>query len=45
MHSGCFLEMPTHREQDGSKAVAAGVSTVAAGFLCLIAVGSLDILV
>lgn len=26
-HSGCFLEMPTHREQNGSKAVVAGVST------------------
>lgn len=43
--SGCFLEMPTDRGQDGSKAAAAGESTVAAGFLCLIAVGSLGVLV
>lgn len=44
-HSSYFLEMPTHREQNGSKAVVAGVFTVAAGFLCLIAIGSLDVLV
>lgn len=42
-HSGCFPEMPTQREQDGYKTVVAGASTQWSW--CLIAVGSLDILV